>query len=190
VSCVVIVLTALAPDANAQTAASASPSPSASSAPVSTGTHRAPRTWSDALFLEFAASFVPYANDVPVMFGIGVRVAERHEFWGRIGYMPTGDDAGYGFGVLGYRAAFRPHRLVRPVVGALIARLPATCGHDAAGTPTCAPTTLFIFAATGGVRLEPVPWFGVAATLALGVDSFPYPFGMVEIAATFALPLS
>lgn len=148
------------------------------------------RTWSSALFVELATSFVPVANDVPLMLGVGLRFAGVHEVWARAGYMPTGDDRGYGFGVLGYRAALRPGRVVRPVVGGLVAALPATCGHDAAGRPDCAADPLFIFAATGGVRVEPVPWLGLSATLALGLDSYPNPFGMIELAVIFALPLS
>ncbi len=147
-------------------------------------------SWSSALFVELAASFVPYANDVPLVFGVGLRFADVHEVWARAGYMPTGDDRTYGFGVVGYRAVLRPHRLVRPTVGGLFAALPATCGHDAAGKPSCAPDALFIVAATGGVRIEPVPWLGFAATLSLGVDSYPNPFGMIELAVSFALPLS
>ncbi|MDB4932720.1 MAG: hypothetical protein JWM10_5204 [Myxococcaceae bacterium] len=96
--------------------------------------------------------------------------------------MPTGGDRGYG--VVGYRAALRPRRRVRPTVGGLFAALPATCGHDAAGDPICAPHALFIVTATSGVRVEPAPAIGLAATLSLGVDSCPYPFGMVEPASS------
>lgn len=158
---------------------------------VARGQGSAPaRSGSRALLVEAAVGFVPYANDVPTMLGLGLRLASVHEVWARAGYMPTGDDRGYGFGVAGYRAVFRPARRVRPTVGGLFAALPATCGHDAAGRPSCAPDPLFILAATGGVRLEPVPWLGVTATLSLGVDSYPNPFGMVEVAVTVALPLS
>lgn len=145
--------------------------------------------WANAVFVELASSFVPLVDDVPLMLGIGVRVAAIHEVWASAGYMPVGDDRRHGFGVLGYRAALRPGHLVRPIVGGLVAGLPATCGHDAMGQPSCTPVHIFIFAANGGVRLEPVPWLGVSALLSLGLDSYPNPFGMVELAATFALPL-
>lgn len=148
-----------------------------------------PRASSDALFAEVATGFVPFANDVPLMVGVGVRAAGVHEVWARLGYMPVGDDAGHGFGVVGYRAVLRPGRLVRTVVGGYFAGLPATCGHDDQGRPSCTPDNLFIWSATGGVRFEPHPAIGLSALLSLGVDSYPNPFGMVEIAATFALPL-
>jgi hypothetical protein len=150
---------------------------------------RAAPTWANAVFIELASGFVPFANDVPLMVGIGVRAAGIHEVWARAGYMPVGDDIGHGFGAVGYRAALRPERLVRPIVGGLVAGLPATCAHDAQGRPRCARPPLFIFAAHGGVRLEPVPWLGFSALLSLGVDTYPNPFGMVELAASFALPL-
>jgi len=148
------------------------------------------RTYDDAILIDVAVGFVPYANDVPLILGGGVRFLGIHEIFARGGYMPTGDDVGYGFGVLGYRAVFRPHELIRPVVGGYVAALPATCTHDDAGTPTCEPTPLFILSATGGVRFEPVPWLGLFVLLSLGVDSYPNPFGMIEVGATFALPLS
>lgn len=144
---------------------------------------------SHAVFAELAAGFVPVANDVPLILGVGVRVFGIHEVWGRLGYMPVGDDVGYAFGVVGYRAALRPGRVVRPIVGAYFAGLPATCGHDDEGRPACTPDRLFIFSATGGIRIEPRAWLGIAALISLGVDSYPNPFGMVEIATTFALPL-
>lgn len=147
------------------------------------------RRWSDAVFAELSTGFVPVANDVPWMAGIGVRAAGIHEVWARLGYMPVGDDVGWGFGVVGYRAVFRPGRVVRPIAGGYFAGLPATCGHDEKGRPACTRDNLFIWSASGGVRFEPVPWLGVAATLALGVDSYPNPFGMVELATTFALPV-
>ncbi len=147
-------------------------------------------TYHEAIVLDVAVGFVPVANDVPLIVGGGVRFGAIHEIFARGGYMPTGDDVGYGFGVLGYRAVFRPGELVRPVVGGYVAALPATCTHDDAGDPTCDPTALFIVSATGGLRLEPVPWLGLFALLSLGVDSYPNPFGMVELGATFALPLS
>lgn len=148
-----------------------------------------PPTWSSAVILELAEGFVPYANDIPLMVGAGLRFGDVHEIWARAGYMPVGDDVGHGFGCAGYRAALRPHKVVRPVFGGLFAGLPATCTHDAMGRPSCTSTPLFILAATGGVRIEPAPWLGFSAVLSLGVDSYPNPFGMIEIAQTFALPL-
>lgn len=59
-----------------------------------------------------------------------------------------------------------------------------------APVPSCVPPPLFIFSATGGVRFEPVPWLGFSAALLLGVDSYPNPFGMVELGVTFVLPWS
>ena len=149
-----------------------------------------PPTWSDALFVETAVAFVPVANDVPWMLGVGARFAGIHEVWARGGYIPTGDDVRVGFGVIGYRAALRPGRVVRPMFGGLVAGLPETCTHDAQRRPTCVGTPLFIFAATVGVRVEPVPWLGLSTILTLGVDSYPNPFGMVELAVSFAWPLS
>jgi|GEM_PF-3199148 len=157
---------------------------------ASAQTPRPARAWSSAVFVELSSSWVPYANDVPLMASVGLRFADVHEVWARAGYMPVGDDAGYGFGAVGYRAALRPRRAVRPLVGGLFAALPATCTHDDAGRPRCTSDPLFVLAATGGVRFEPVPWLGLSATLALGLDSYPNPFGMIELAATFALPLS
>lgn len=148
-----------------------------------------PPRFSDAILVEAATGFVPFANDVPLMVGVGVRAAGVHEVWARLGYMPVGDDIGHGFGVVGYRAVLRPGRVVRPVLGGYFAGLPATCGHDDQGRPSCTPDNLFIWSATGGVRFEPHPAIGLSALLSLGVDSYPNPFGMVEIAATFALPL-
>jgi hypothetical protein len=156
------------------------PSPPPKSAP----------TYQSGIVLEVAGGFVPCVNDVPLMAGAGVRLGGVHEIWARAGYQPVGDDAGYGFGCLGYRAALRPGRVVRPVLGGLVAGLPATCGHDDAGRPVCTPTPIFVFAATRGVRVEPVPWMGFSALLSLGLDSYPYPFGMIELAQTFVLPLS
>jgi hypothetical protein len=147
-------------------------------------------TYSSAIAIEVAGGFVPYVNDVPLMVGAGVRLGGIHEIWARAGYMPVGDDVGHGFGCAGYRAALRPHSVVRPVLGGLVAGLPATCGHDALGRPSCTSTPLFVLAATGGVRIEPTPWLGFSAVLSLGLDSYPNPFGMIEIAQTFALPLS
>jgi hypothetical protein len=54
----------------------------------------------------------------------------------------------------------------------------------------CTKTPIFIFAATGGLRVEPLPWLGVQLTVSLGLDSYPNPFGMVELGVTFALPLT
>ena len=70
-----------------------------------------------------------------------------------------------------------------------LAGLPATCAHDGAGRPDCTPTALFIFAANGGVRFEPVPWLGLSLGLSLGTDTYPNPFGMVEAGLTFAIPV-
>lgn len=84
----------------------------------------------------------------------------------------------------------RPGKVVRPLFGALAAGLPETCSHDDAGRPVCTKTPIFIFAAVGGVRIEPTPWFGIDTSIALGLDSYPNPFGMVELGVSFALPLS
>ncbi len=148
--------------------------------------HASPST---ALVLDATTGFVPFANDVPIMLGAGVRLASVHELWGRFGYFPTGDDRKYVFGVLGYRAALRPDRVVRPVVGGLVAALPTTCTRDSLGQRTCEQAPLFIFAATGGVRFEPTPWLGLSAMLSLGVDSYPNPFGMAELGVSFFIPL-
>jgi hypothetical protein len=148
-----------------------------------------PPTWSTALFAEASTAFIPHANDVPLMLSAGVRLAGIHELWLRGGFMPTGDDRNLGFGALGYRVVLRPGRVVRPLFGALAAALPETCSHDAAG-PVCTKTPIFIFSATGGLRIEPAPWLGINTSLALGLDSYPNPFGMVELGVSFALPLS
>lgn len=140
------------------------------------------------LFVEGGAAFVPFAIDVPLMVGGGVRLARTHELWTRFGFMPTGDDQGRGFVCGGYRAVLRPGKLVRPVLGGLIAGLPATCFHDAMRQPSCTATPLFIFAATLGVRFEPTPWLGVASVVTLGNDSYPNPFGMMELDVTFLVP--
>lgn len=147
-------------------------------------------TYDEALMLDVAVGFVPVANDVPLILGAAVRFASVHEIFARGGYMPTGDDVSYGFGVLGYRAVLLPRELVRPVVGAYVAVLPATCTHDATGAPSCQPDAFFVFSAVGGVRIEPTRWLGLFALLSLGVDSYPNPFGMIELGATFAWPLS
>jgi hypothetical protein len=144
---------------------------------------------STAVLVDATTGFVPYANDVPLMLGAGVRFASIHEVWGRLGYMPNGDDVGHAFGVAGYREALRPGRVVRPFFGGLVAGLPATCGHDAEGRPDCSSKALFIFAAAGGVRFEPQPWLGLSVGLSLGTDTFPNPFGMVEAGVTFILPV-
>lgn len=147
-----------------------------------------PQVDRSAVFAELSVGFVPVANDVPLIVGAGWRVDRIHEIWARIGHMPAGDDVGLGFGVVGYRAALRPGRLLRLILGAYFAGLPATCTHDDRGRPSCTSDRLFIWSATGGVRVEPAPWVGVAALLSLGADSYPNPFGMIEIATTFTLP--
>jgi hypothetical protein len=141
-----------------------------------------------SIFLEVSTAFVPLANDVPIMMGGGVRFARLHEVWARAGYMPTGDDVGLRFGVAGYRVALRPTSVLRPIFGGLVAGLPKACGHDAAGTRVCEDFALFVFAATAGVRLDPTPWLGLFVEVALGIDSYPNPFGMVEGGVTFAVP--
>jgi hypothetical protein len=149
------------------------------------------RSYTQALFVDVTVGFVPYANDVPLMLGAGIRFADIHELWARVGFIiGVGDDRGYTFGSAGYRLALRPHRLVRPIFGGLVAGLGATCTHDALGQPSCTATPLFIFAATGGIRLEPVPWFGVFTQLTFGTDTYPNPFGMLEVGLSFALPQS
>jgi hypothetical protein len=158
-------------------------------APRSAHADATPRTWRDALFVETSVAFIPYANDLAPMLGGGVRFAKIHEVWARGGYIPVGDDMGLGFGVGGYRAVLRPLRVVRPFFGGLVAGLPQTCTHDSLGHQTCTRDVLFIFAATAGVRFEPAAWFGVSASLSLGLDSYPNPFGMVELGVSFALPL-
>ena len=147
------------------------------------------RSYSTAVFVEAGTAFIPYANDVPLMLSGGVRFADIHEVWLRGGFMPTGDDVRLGFGAAGYRAVLRPGRVVRPFFGGLFAGLPETCSHDAMGNPACEKTPIFIFAATGGVRFEPVRWLGIALSLSFGLDSYPNPFGMVELGVSFALPL-
>jgi hypothetical protein len=141
-----------------------------------------------AVLVEASTGFVPYANDVPIMVGVGSRFLDVHEVWGRFAYMPNGDDVGHAFGVVGYHAVLRPGRVVRPMFGALTAGLPATCGHHANGTPDCTSKALFIFAATGGVRFEPERWMGLWLALSLGTDTYPNPFGMVETGVSFAIP--
>ncbi len=142
-----------------------------------------------ALLVEAATGWVPYANDVPLTIGVGVRFLDVHELWVRGGYFPRGDDQWRGVGVGGYRVVFRPRRVVRPTIGAMVAGVSATCSHDSTGAPVCTDSPLFIFAATGGVRIEPAPWIGFSAIISFGTDSYPNPFGMVELAVTFALPL-
>jgi hypothetical protein len=139
-------------------------------------------------FVELTGGFVPNANDVPLMVGAGLRFAEVHELWARLGSFTTGDDVRHFFGVAGYKLVLRPRRVVRPFFGALVAGLPATCGHDADGRPSCTGEPLFILSATGGVRFELVPWLGISAALLLGADTFPNPFGMVELGVTFSYP--
>ena len=174
------------PIARAQPAGSATapggPQPLRSAGPA--------RTWADAVFVDVTTSFVPYANDVPIMVGIGVRFARCHELWARAGYIPVGDDRRYGVGSGGYRVALRPRKIVRPIFGGLVAAVPAICDHDAQGRTLCTPTPLFILAGTAGVRLEPVPWLGLFSALTIGTDSYPHPFGMVELGVSFAMPQS
>ena len=147
-------------------------------------------TFANALFVEAGTAFVPYANDVPLMISAGVRFAKYHEIWIRGGFMPTGDDIRLAFGATGYRAVLRPGHVVRPFVGGLFAGLPETCSHDDAGNPVCTKVPIFIFAAVGGVRFEPVKWLGVNLSIAFGLDTYPNPFGMVELGVSFALPLN
>lgn len=139
-------------------------------------------------FLELNAGFVPVANDVPLMLGVGLRFEDTHELFGRLGYFVSGDDVGHLLGVAGYRLVLRPGHLVRPFVGALVAGLPATCTHDGRGRPSCSGEPLFILSALGGVRLDLWPWLSLAASLLLGADTYPNPFGMVELGATFSWP--
>ena len=146
------------------------------------------RTFTDAVFADATAVFIPYANDLLLMIGAGVRIAGIHELWARAGYIALGDDTRYGIGSGGYRVALRPQRMVRPVLGALVAGEAATCDHDASGHPVCTPTALFILAGTAGVRIEPVPWLGLATAVALGTDSYPHPFAMLELGVSIALP--
>jgi hypothetical protein len=145
-------------------------------------------TGSNALFVEVAGGFVPYANDVPIMVGAGARLAGIHEVWARFGYMTTGDDVELGFGVVGYRLVLRPRKFVRPLFGGLVAGLPATCTHDALGQQACSRVPLFISAATAGVRVEPKPWLGLFTVLSLGTDTYPNPFGMVELGVSLSWP--
>jgi hypothetical protein len=156
---------------------------------VSLALAREARAQSTAILVDATTGFVPYANDVPIMVGAGVRLASIHEIWGRFGYMPNGDDVGHAFGVGGYRVVLRPGKVVRPFLGGLTAGLPATCGHDGKGEPDCTSKALFIFAASGGVRFEPLPWLGVSLALSLGTDTYPNPFGMVEAGLGFAIPV-
>jgi hypothetical protein len=148
------------------------------------------RTYGTALFAEVSSGFVPYAKDVPLLFGGGVRFAHVHEVWARGGVMLTGDDRGLGLGVFGYRAALRPGRIVRPILGGFVAGLPETCGHDLQGNPSCTAKALFVFAASAGVRIEPVRWLGLFSEVALGVDTYPNPFAILQAGLTLALPLS
>ncbi len=150
----------------------------------------APPTYATALFVELGVAFVPFAIDVPLVLGTGVRFAKVHELYARGGYIPTGDDTGLGFIVSGYRVVLRPHKIVRPTFGVLVAGLPETCFHDAARRPSCTDRPLFVFAATAGVRFEPTPWLGISSVLTLGSDSYPNPFGMMEVVVSFALPLN
>ncbi len=141
-----------------------------------------------ALLVEVSTGFVPEANDVPMMLSAGLRLGGAHEAWIRGGYMPTGDDAGLGFFALGYRVVLRRDRWLRPILGGLGAALPEQCTHDAARRPTCERVPLFVVAATAGLRIEPVRTLGFYAQVALGMDSYPNPFGMAEAGMTVVLP--
>jgi hypothetical protein len=141
-----------------------------------------------ALFVDVMTGFVPYANDVAVTVGVGLRIARRHEIYARAGLIPTGDDRGHGAGTIGYRIALRPDKIVRPLFGAVVLGVPQTCGHDAWGRPDCAAPPLFVFAGTVGLRIEPTSWLGLFSVLTIGVDTFPNPFGMVEAGLNFPLP--
>ena len=170
-------------------AAAAEPEPPAAAEPPAGETPAAPaRTWRDAVFVEALVGFSPIFNDVPLMVGLGVRIADIHEPWARAGFFANGWDVGYAIAAVGYRAALRPRRLVRPLVGAFIAGEPATCTGIANGHPVCHPTPLFYFAANGGLRLEPRPWLGFLSTLSIGIDSIGFPFGMIEVGVSLALP--
>jgi hypothetical protein len=140
------------------------------------------------LFYDTAAGYIPFANDVPIMTGAGVRFADRHEIWARGGIFALGDDIRHGFGVGGYRAVFRRGRFFRPILGGLFAGLPDTCTHDRFDRPKCKPPPLFVFAALGGFRLEPARWFGIDLLLSLGTDTHPNPFGMAELGVTVSQP--
>lgn len=165
------------------------PEPPAAPAPAAAKSSAAPgRTYRDAIFVETWLGFAPVFNDIIPMVGIGVRIADRHELWARAGYIPYGDDRTYGIGAGGYRVAFRPRRIVRPLLGVLIAGEAATCSHEADGHQSCKPDPLFFFAANVGLRLEPRPWLGFSAALSAGSDSLGYPFGDVEIGMSLALP--
>lgn len=123
------------------------------------------------------------------MLSIGVRIADIHEVWARGGFFANGWDVGYTLAAVGYRAALRPRRLVRPLVGALIAGEPATCtGISPTGHPMCSRHPLFYFAANAGLRLEPRPWLGILSTLSIGVDSIGFPFGLIDFGVSLALP--
>lgn len=91
---------------------------------------------------------------------------------------------GYAIAAVGYRAALRPRRLVR----AFIAREPATCTGIANGHPMCQRNPLFYFAANVGLRLEPRPCLGFLSTLSIGIDSIGFPFGVIEVGVSLALP--
>lgn len=139
-------------------------------------------------FGEVSVGFVPNANDVPVMLGLGARFDEVHELWARFGWFTTGDDVKHPLGVVGYRFLFRAGKRVRPFLGALAAGLTETCYHDAQGRPSCTSEPLFVLSAHGGVRFEPVPWLGFSAGLLLGADTYPNPFGMVELGVSVTWP--
>lgn len=148
------------------------------------------RSAEHAFLVELSTGFVPVANDVPMMLSAGLRLAGAHEVWVRGGYMPTGDDAGLGFFALGYRVVLRRDRWLRPILGGLGAVLPEQCTHDAERRPTCDRIPLFVVAATAGLRIEPVRTLGFYAQVALGMDSYPNPFGMAEAGMTVVLPFA
>ncbi len=149
-----------------------------------------PKEAENAFLVELSTGFVPEANDVPMMLSAGLRLAGAHEVWVRGGYMPTGDDAGLGFFALGYRVVLRRDRWLRPILGGLGAVLPEQCTHDAERRPTCDRVPLFVVAATAGLRIEPVRTLGFYAQVALGMDSYPNPFGMAEAGMTVVLPFA
>ncbi len=170
-------------------AAAAGAEPPAAALPAGESTAAPTRTFRDAVFVEAFVGFSPIFNDVPLMLSIGVRIADIHEVWARAGFFANGWDVGYAIAAVGYRAALRPHRLVRPLVGFLIAGEPATCtGISPTGHPMCSSEPLFYFAANGGLRLEPRPWLGILSTLSIGVDSIGFPFGLIDFGVSFALP--
>lgn len=170
-------------------AAAAEPALPAAAPPAGESTAAPARSFRDAVFVEAFVGFSPIFNDVPLMLSLGVRIADIHEVWARAGLFANGWDVGYTIAAVGYRAALRPRRRVRPLVGALIAGEPATCtGISPTGHPMCSPHPLFYFAANGGLRVEPRPWLGILSTLSIGVDSIGFPFGLIDFGISLALP--